>query len=118
MSTGYADRWITCTDDAVSIRGYYFPWGTKRIPYDAIRAIRRVEIGAFTGRGRIWGTASRRYWASLDPRRPRKRTALILDVGRRVQPFVTPDDPAAFEAAVRAHARLQAPAGGGRGAVG
>jgi hypothetical protein len=24
-STGYADRWITCTPDTISIRGYYFP---------------------------------------------------------------------------------------------
>ena len=37
----YKDRWIDCTADAVLIRGYYFPWGTKRIPYSAIR-----EMGA------------------------------------------------------------------------
>lgn len=50
-------------------------------------------MGLVTGRGRIWGTASPRYWAHLDPGRPRKRTALILDVGRRVRPLVTPADP-------------------------
>ena len=116
MSTGYADRWITCAPDAILIRGYYFPWGTKRIPYGSIRSIRRVNMGALTGRGRIWGTSNPRYWASLDPRRPRKKTALILDVGGRVQPFLTPDDPTAVEAAIREHAHLEpATAGGGRG---
>ncbi len=103
MSVLYSDRWIECTDDAIQIRGYYFPWGTKRIPYGAIRAVRQVRLDALHGRGRVWGTASPRYWASLDPRRPSKSTALILDTGAWVQPFITPDDPAAVEAILREH---------------
>jgi hypothetical protein len=31
MSTSYRDRWIECTPDALLVRGYYPPWGTKRI---------------------------------------------------------------------------------------
>jgi hypothetical protein len=31
----------------------------------------------------------------LDPQRPKKNTALVIDVGRRVRPTITPDDPAA-----------------------
>jgi hypothetical protein len=104
MSTGYADRWIQCTPDALLIRGYYFPWGTKRIPYETIRSVRRVDMGALSGRGRIWGTGNPRHWASLDPRRPWKASALILDLGRPVQPFITPDDPDAVERAIREHA--------------
>ncbi len=106
MSTIYKDRWISCTSDAVTIRGYYFPWGTKHIAYASIRSVRRVATGALTGRGRIWGTANPRYWASLDPRRPTKQVALILDLGRRVRPFITPDDPDAVEAAIRDKAPL------------
>jgi hypothetical protein len=87
----------------VEIRGYYFPWGTRRIPYGSIRTIRRVRIGALTGKGRIWGSSTLRYWASLDPRRPSKSSALILDTGARILPFITPDDPAAVEAAILAH---------------
>ena len=41
MST-YKDRWIECTDTDVRVRGYYFPWGTKRFAYASIRALRRV----------------------------------------------------------------------------
>jgi len=94
----YRDRWISATPEGLRIRGYYFPWGTKRIAYPQVRGWRRVELGTLTGRGRIWGTANPRYWAGLDPRRPTKSTALILDLGRPVRPFLTPDDPDAFEA--------------------
>jgi hypothetical protein len=103
----YQDRWITCDDDRIRIRGYYFPWGTKRIPYSRIRAVRRVELGAARGRARVWGTANPRYWASLDPRRPRKQTALILDIGARVKPFITPDDPDAFIQNLSAHTAMR-----------
>jgi hypothetical protein len=104
----YHDRWIVCTPAEIRIRGYYFPWGTKRIPYSAIRGVRRVATSAMRGRFRIWGTTNPRYWASLDPGRPSKRVAFVLDLGRVVSPFVTPDDPDAFEAVVRLHAELAA----------
>jgi hypothetical protein len=105
MSSMYADRWIECTLDEIVIRGYYFPWGTKRIPYEAIRGVKRVDIDVI-GKGRIWGSyySDPRYWASLDPRRPWKKVALILNLGRRVSPCITPDDPDAVEAAIREHA--------------
>lgn len=114
----YADRWITCDADALHIRGYYFPWGTKRIPYGSIRGVRRVAIGAFTGKARIWGTANPRYWVSLDPRRPGKSTALILDLGAAIMPFITPDDPDAVQAAIREHTGLDVAAtDGGRAPI-
>jgi hypothetical protein len=112
MSALYRDRWIECTDDAVVIRGYYFPWGTKRIPYGSIRTIREVKMGVLTGKGRIWGSTTLRYWASLDPGRPSKSTALILDTGARILPFITPDDPAAVEAAILAHSSATVAPGG------
>ena len=90
----YRDRWITCTDTDVIVRGYYFPLGTpKVIPYADIRSVAAVNMGALTGKGRLWGTSSPRYWAHLDVGRPWKRTALVLDVGGRVMPFITPSDP-------------------------
>jgi len=56
MSTDYHDRWISCTSDGITIRGYYFPWGTKRIPYSALRVVQKVDLGTFRARGRMWGT--------------------------------------------------------------
>jgi hypothetical protein len=102
----YSDRWIECTADSMSIRGYYFPWGTKHIRYSSILSVRRVELSTFRGQARIWGTANPHYWASLDPKRPKKSVALILELGRYVRPFITPDDPDAVEAIIRDKAKL------------
>lgn len=113
MTSSYRDRWIECTSDALRIRGYYFPWGTKRIPYTAIRSFRLVELSPLRGSGRIWGTAHPRYWASLDPRRPGKKAGLILDLGRFVRPFITPDDPEAVKRIIRERTGLSAADGGG-----
>jgi hypothetical protein len=92
MAEPYRDPWTTCTDDRIRIRGYYFPWGTKTVRYDAVKAVRRVAMGPLTGQFRLWGSADLRLWASLDPHRMRKSEGLIVDVGRTVRPITTPDD--------------------------
>ncbi|MGA2454993.1 MAG: hypothetical protein ABSG93_15885 [Solirubrobacteraceae bacterium] len=116
MTADYEDPRIVCSADGLRISGYYVPWGSKRIPYEAIRSIRRVNTGMLTGRARLWGTANPRYWANLDLQRPRKKVGFILDTGHRVRPFLTPDDPNAFEAALTAHRDI-AVEQGGRGVV-
>lgn len=105
MAMLYQDDWISCTDEAIVIRCYYF-WGPKTIPYAAIRSARLVDIGPGHGTGRIWGTANPRYWASLDPGRSRKNAALILDVGAAVSPVITPDDVARVAEIIRQLAGL------------
>jgi hypothetical protein len=105
----YRDRWISCDEKEIRIRGYYFPWGTKRIPYVSIKGMRKVEMSTFRGTMRIWGTGNFKYWASLDPRRPSKSVAFVLDLGRHVSPFLTPDDPDSFERVVRGHVPLGPP---------
>jgi hypothetical protein len=105
MADLYRDKWISCTDEAIVIRWYYL-WGTKSIPYAAIKAARVVTLAPTRGKGRIWGTANPQYWASLDPRRWRKRAALIVDTGGAVQPYLTPDDVGAVAAIVKERAGL------------
>jgi hypothetical protein len=102
MST-YQDGRIECTDTGVRIRGYYFPWGTKTIPYGSIRSLDRFTLTTVRGNWRIWGSGDFKHWANLDPGRPKKSVGFFVDVGRRVIPFLTPDDPDAFEQAVRGH---------------
>jgi hypothetical protein len=103
MAAEYEDKWIRCTPDAIEVRGYYFPWGTKRIRYGSIRSIERVNLGALTGRARLWGTANPGRWANFDPRRATKTIGFDLHLDGRVKPLITPDDPDAFEMAVREH---------------
>ncbi|HEV3174066.1 MAG TPA: hypothetical protein VGZ32_27205 [Actinocrinis sp.] len=106
MADLYRDRWITCTEDGIEIRWYYL-WGHKEIPYSAIRSARRVRLSALRGKGRIWGTANLRYWASLDPGRPGKQIGIVLGVGSRVSPFITPDDPSAVAEIIRERSGLK-----------
>jgi hypothetical protein len=103
MSDDYDDGSIEVSDEGLRIRHYYVPFGGKHIRYSDIRAVERVPMGALTGRARVWGTANPRYWASLDLKRPRKKTGFIVDSGGPVKSFITPDDPKRFEAALGAH---------------
>jgi len=42
---GYSDPRLTCTPTGIDVHGYYFPWGTKRIPYGRIRSLERSGLG-------------------------------------------------------------------------
>jgi hypothetical protein len=109
MVENYRELGIVCGDDAVEIRRYY-PWGSKRVPYASIVGVQRVTLSTMKGRGRIWGTANMSYWTNLDTHRPSKKEGLILDLGKRVKPFITPDDPDQVESIIRTRAQL-GPAG-------
>jgi hypothetical protein len=80
-------------EHGITIRRYYFPMaGPKRIAYPDIRGVKAQPMSWLSGKGRFWG-ASERYWFPLDFQRGRKQTLLILDVGARVRPCITPEDP-------------------------
>lgn len=102
----YNDGSIECGADALRIHAYYFPWGTKVVPYRSIKGVERVDLSALRGRARIWGTANMSLWANLDLRRPAKKVGLILDLGKAVKPFITPDDPGSVETILRERAGL------------
>jgi hypothetical protein len=88
----YDDGRIVCTTEELIINAYYFPWGSKRIPYDHIRGLEEYHLGPATGQWRIWGSGTLKYWFNLDPGRTRKTRGLALDLGGFVQPVITPDD--------------------------
>jgi len=109
MSDDYRESGIVLDDDAVVIHHYY-PWGSKTVPYRSIKGVQRVALATFKGRARIWGTANPGYWANLDMKRPSKMEGLVLDVGKHIKPFITPNDPDRVEALIRERADL-GPAG-------
>jgi hypothetical protein len=99
----YDDGNVACTDTELVIRRYYFALGgTKRIPYSAIREVRRAPLTVL-GRWRIQGSNDFVHWFSFDLRRPRKSVALVVHSGGRIRPVVTPDDPDRAAAALAAH---------------
>ena len=99
---GYDDGKVSCTDQGLVIRHYYFPSGAKHIPYSAIREARRVPLGPM-GRWRIHGSGDLVHWFSFDARRPRKGSAIVIHLDGRVRPVVTPDDPDRAAAVLAAH---------------
>ena len=68
-----------------------------------------VRRDAVAGKYRIWGSGDFTHWGNYDPQRPGKTVGFFLDVGGRVIPFVTPDDPDAFEQALRPHVPVRSP---------
>ena len=98
----YQDPRIECTDTGVRIRWYY-PWGSKHVPYAAIRSVDRFSLTPLRGKLRIWGTGTFRSWANLDPGRPGKSAGFYLQTGHHIRPLVTPDKPDRFEQAVNDH---------------
>ncbi|HZR12804.1 MAG TPA: PH domain-containing protein [Acidimicrobiia bacterium] len=98
----YDDGRIACDDDAITIRWYYL-WGAKRIPYRSIRSVTARTMTGVRGRWRIWGSGDLVHWYNLDGNRPNKQVALELDVGRRVKPTITPDEPETVRAILDAH---------------
>ena len=105
MAENYREHGIVCENDALEIRHYYL-WGSKKVSYRSIVGVQRVTMGVLKGRGRIWGTANIGYWTNLDTQRPTKTEGLILDLGKRVKPFITPDDPDRVETIIRERAGL------------
>ncbi|MBW0016256.1 MAG: hypothetical protein JO236_01725 [Mycobacterium sp.] len=90
----YEDDGLVFDEDGITIRRYYFPFASsKRIAYNKIQCIKAKPMSWATGKGRLWGTANPRHWLPLDMRRSRKRTLLILHVGRWIRPCITPEDP-------------------------
>jgi hypothetical protein len=94
----YDDGGIACDDQGLVIRRYY-PWGSRRIPYTSIRGVKTLSLSGANKvrKWRIWGSGDLLHWWNLDPRRPKKDIALVIDLGRRVSPAITPDDPWAVE---------------------
>ena len=109
MTESYDDGTIVCGSDGLMIHSYYFPFGTKNIPYLQIKGLHRFEVkGPLSGKWRFWGTGNPRYWANLDTKRASKKAGFVIDLGRKVSPVVTPSDPDAFEAVLRRRANLGA----------
>lgn len=94
----YDDGRVACDKDKLVIRHYYL-WGSKRIPYSSIRGVQQLPLTGINKvrRWRIWGSGDFVHWWNLDPERPHKDLALVLDVGRKVRPTITPDDPGSVE---------------------
>lgn len=92
MSILYEDRYIICDDVAVTINDYFFPQGSKRIPYAEIRKVSEKPLTLFKGKLRIWGMDLEPFWYHYDLKRPTKSQGICLDIGELLKPVLTPED--------------------------
>lgn len=99
MGVLYDDGRIACDETGIVI-GWYYLWGPKKIAYSTIRSVRKQKVG---GRWRLWGSSDFVHWYNLDGNRPKKSVELELDIGGRVRPVITPDDPEAVAAIIAEH---------------
>lgn len=88
----YEDPHIILDEVALTIKHYYFPVGSKRVPYETIRAVHDREMDFWTGKWRIWGFRVAPEWFHLDWNRPGKTRCLILDTEQGwLRPVITPE---------------------------
>jgi hypothetical protein len=100
----YDDGRVACTDDALVIRWYYFPFGTKRIRYADIEKVERRPMTPMTGQWRLWGSSDFTHWANLDTGRPNKTVAFVVSLSsQRVRPVISPGNPDEVAAELAAH---------------
>jgi hypothetical protein len=105
----YDDGLVELDQEGITLRRYYFPLAmSKRISYTDIVEYKQRAMGAWTGKGRLWGSGDLRHWAPLDLRRPGKDTAIILDLGKFVRPVFSASDPGRVIALLREHVRTAA----------
>lgn len=102
MTPLYDDGRIECDDNGITVRWYY-PWGSRRIPFRDIRSVRMFPLSTVRGKWRIWGSGDFVHWYNLDGGRPNKATGIEIDTGRRVRACITPDDPGAVNAIIESH---------------
>jgi hypothetical protein len=102
----YEDDLIELDHEGITLRRYYFPLAmSKRISYTDILDVQQRAMGALTGKGRLWGSGDLRHWAPLDLHRPKKNTAIILDLGKFVRPVFSPNDPERVMPLLHEHVR-------------
>jgi hypothetical protein len=98
----YDDGLICCSDSGLVIRRYDMFLRPRRIAYARIRSVTQVTMGR-SRRWRIWGSGDLVHWFNFDSKRPNKQVGLVLDMGTRTKPVITPDDPERVVATLRSH---------------
>jgi hypothetical protein len=100
----YDDGLIACSDAGLLIRRYGAFLRPKKVAYADIRGVTQVGLSGLSfGRWRIWGSTDLRHWFNFDWHRPKKHVGLVLDLGKRMEPVITPRRSATGRGLLRQH---------------
>jgi hypothetical protein len=75
---GYSDALVEIGDDAIRLKGYYFPFGSKRVSFGEIAEVVVEKPTLINGKWRIWGSGNLRTWFPLDLKRPSRDSIFII----------------------------------------
>lgn len=62
----YSDSLVEITQDAIRFKGYYFPFGSKRVRFADIEQVTAEKPSLLNGRYRIQGSGDLRTWFPRD----------------------------------------------------
>lgn len=79
----YADRLIQVTEKSILFKGYYFPFGSKRIELSDIDHVEVKESSLLSGKWRIHGSGDFRTWFPRDLKRPKRDRLFIIHLHNR-----------------------------------
>ena len=82
----YTDDLVEISDDALVLKRYYFPFGTRRLEFSEIERIAAEAPTMANGRWRLWGSnrvptwtgPARLRWFPLDWRRPSRDRIFLV----------------------------------------
>jgi hypothetical protein len=74
----YSDGLVEISNEAIRLKGYYFPLGSKRVSFSEIAEVLVEKPTVLNGKWRIWGSGNLRTWFPLDLRRPWRDTIFII----------------------------------------
>ena len=99
----YTDSLVEITDDAIFFKHYYFPAGSKRVPFSDIEAVTAAAPNWTNGKYRIQGTGDLQTWFPKDWHRPRRTEIFFAKMrGSKRRIGFTVEAPAPVEAILRA----------------
>ncbi len=74
----YSDKLVEIDEKSILFRHYYFPIGSKRVQFSAIKHIEVVLPTLMNGKFRIHGSGDFRTWYPFDWKRPSREQIFIL----------------------------------------
>ena len=67
---GYSDALVEIGDDAIRLKSYYFPFGSKRVSFAEIAEVVVEKPTLINGRWRIWGLRESSHMVPSGPEAP------------------------------------------------
>ena len=76
----YSDALVDINEQSIRLKNYYFPFGSRRVPFSEIIAVVVKEPTLLNGKWRRWGSGNLCTWFPPDLRRPWRDSIFIIQL--------------------------------------